>query len=619
MASEGEHPAVQALEAALAAVRRLPATPNQRALSEALAAAAGLAGKPRGASSLEVVASALRAGQQALMLVASETIDLALVEKVARAINACLRTADRIPEVDELRDRDTHLAGQPFTSTRERPRVLRPRRERFVKPEGPPAPVAIDAEDDDASSGAAPPASAEDEEDGAGEAATRAASAIGEEGATERGDPLYDDPDRMLPQKPVVWANRAVGAPAPLTAYYAEITDSCADKIAMLARHRSELASEDRAHEEMRMLELADAAAITGRDCVARTLAWWEESIESPDPWKTWAAAFLLGTLDGRDALQAITFGLERLPACAIAQGMLAAEALCVSPHPGLAALARDLAFSPHPIARAVGVDVLARLRMLTVEDLQRNLADANIPVLAAAARAAADFDRVDAEPLVPILRRWLHVPDRSIAWPAARALLLWGHRDPYAELKAGDRLTRVLGPLAAEIIVLVGDASDMARMQSILGRLPPGRDQLSALARFGHPAAWAYLLRCLESPDHAEAASAALRTLFGACVDEDDEECPAAWRSAITAKPVELGVRYRCGEPWIPRVVADECVAGHLSRYEIEKRIDELAIRAGVCARVDLRLFYPDFAPALRQWCAEAAKRSTSFRPGAW
>lgn len=593
--AKDKHPAAAAIQAALAPVRRLKASPEKTALESALRAAADLVQRPDDAATRAALEHARRGSQQALLLTTGGGADLDLAEAVAAAINACLRAAERIPEVDKLYDPDSLLEGTAITSTRDRPALLTPRRDRFVRPEGAPVPArSADAEDDESDAAEAAESDAPEEE-------ARA------------------DDDLMAREMPAITVNREVGKPVGIAAYYAEITAACADTAALLARQRANLASSERPGYEARILELADAAAITGTDCVARNLAWWEESHDSPDPWKSWAGAYFLATLGGADALQAVALGLERLPVDAIDQGILAAEALSISPHPAIGALARDLVCSPHPVARAVGVDLLARLRLLGIEDLQRHLADSNVPVLAAACRAVADLDRKEADPIIPILQRWLWFPHRAVAWPAARALLLFGHRDPYADLKASDRLIRVLGPLAAEIVVMAGDPSDMPRLQAILGRVPPGRETLSALARFGHPAAWAYLLHHLENPDRAEAASAALRTLFGPCVEEDDEESPAAWRAAITSKAIEPGVRYRAGEPWSPRVVADECASGHLSRHEIEKRIDELAVRAGLRTRVDLRLFCPDFAPALAQWRAEAAKSSAAHRAGTW
>lgn len=588
-----KHPAAAAIEAALGPVRRLPRSNEKGALESALAAAAELVRRPDDNATRSALEQTLRASQQALWLTTAGSADLALAEAVAEAINACLRAAERIPEVDKLYDPDALLEGTVLTSTRDRPALLTPRRDRFVRPEGAPVPAKREGDDDEGES-------APEDED--------------EEEIEARAEN-----DRMVNGAPSIVVDDGVGLPIEVATYYAEITASCADTAALLARERSNLAIGERPAYEARILELSDAAAITGRDCVARNLAWWQETLDSPDPWKSWAGAYFLATLGGADALQAVALGLERLPVDAIDQGILAAEALAVSPHPSIGALARDLALSPHPIARAAGVDLQARLRLLGVEDLQRHLADANVPVLAAACRAVAELDRTEAEPMIPILQRWLYFPHRAVAWPAARALLLFGHREPYSELQGSDRLIRVLGPLAAEIVVMAGDPSDMPRLQAILRRAPAGKATLSALARFGHPAAWAYLLHHLENPDQAEAASAALRTLFGPCVGEDDEESPAAWRAAITAKAIEPGVRYRAGEPWSPRVVAEECASGHLSRYEIEKRVDELAVRAGLRTRVDLRLFCPDYEPSLRQWRAEATKASASHRAGSW
>ena len=116
------------------------------------------------------------------------------------------------------------------------------------------------------------------------------------------------------------------------------IVDQCLDAIAAFARDRSAEPLSVRADAERRILARTDAILATGGDCIAMMLDRWARSLESPHAWGTWAAVFVLGSIEGSDALAAVKTGLLRLGPDALDHATQAAEALAVSRHPDRAA-----------------------------------------------------------------------------------------------------------------------------------------------------------------------------------------------------------------------------------------------------------------------------------------
>ena len=93
--------------------------------------------------------------------------------------------------------------------------------------------------------------------------------------------------------------------------------------------------------------------------------------------------------------------------------------------------------------------------------------------VLRAGERAARGEDR-----LLARVRERLGDRDDLIvvlvdAWSASRALLLWDVLDPYSDVRDGGKLSMVLGNDAVEVLVMKGQASDLARLEPMLARLP--------------------------------------------------------------------------------------------------------------------------------------------------
>jgi hypothetical protein len=438
-------------------------------------------------------------------------------------------------------------------------------------------------------------------------------------------------PGQPAPERPIV-LDEGVGEPLTQAAFSDGVVRSACEMIAMHGRHRALRPLGERAATEDRVLTYLDAIAVTGGACVATILAWWEESLEVPDPWKTWTAALALGTLDGADALEALTFGLRRLPPALGDHAAAAAEALAALPRPDLGALSADLRAAPEPLLRSAGVELAARLTLLAPDALSHHFADPSPLVVAAAARAAARLRYDEAEPLLPWIEAAMRRPDARVAWPAARSMMRWGRLDAYEELRAGAPLGKVLGLRAAELLVMAGEPADLTRLEAILARAPTSPAHLSVIARFGHPAAWARLLHHLGDPDLEDAAVLALTTLFGAAVPHDDRADPAAWKSALLATKWDPLLRYRRGEPWRAEIVAAEVASGALPPIEVEARLDELLVRTRAAVALgttpspliapcsaDVSLWAPHLTPALAGLGAAAARAAQGRAPGRW
>jgi HEAT repeats len=412
-----------------------------------------------------------------------------------------------------------------------------------------------DPPDDDAESGPEPPAS-----DGRGVDAP-------EHGEASPAVPqLTIDPERA--------------APVPVHQHYAAVIAECLERMAMLSRHRDERPW--REHETIEARLFAQARAVVeARASAADLLTLWDEAED--DPRMTWAVVFTLRFLDGDAAVEDL---LGRLPGDAIDHAQLAADALVAGvPREGVT-LGRELFHAARPLVRAVGLEVLSRLGQLGAEDASKALDDGHAEVEGSALRALARLAEHDAA--VPRIRARLTHADPAVVWEAARALTLFGHRDAYAAVRENGPLSKVLGSRALEILVLAGAPEDIGTVERIVRRAPMSAEMLSAVARFGHPAAWPYLVRALERPELADEAGRALVTLFGP-LSIDAPVNGATWRPMLEGVKIPATLRLRRGEPWTADAVVAECASGELPRREIEVRRDELRARRGASPGVDL------------------------------
>ncbi len=326
------------------------------------------------------------------------------------------------------------------------------------------------------------------------------------------------------------------------------------------------------------------------------------------------------GSFDGPEGLLALEHLLESLGPGEAAAVQVAADALSAAPHPDVPALAEDLLEAENPVARAIGVEVLARRRRLGAERVARLLDGAAPTLLAACLRALVRIE--DEPPAIERVLPLLHHPNPEVAWEAARAVTLWGAHDALRAVRQGHPLGAILGTRAAELFVMAGEADDLAHLEGLVARSPLTPALLDAIGRFGNPLGWSCLVPFLVDRELCEAAEGALVTLFGPLVPPMATGSPSAWRAALAEHAPHPAMRYRHGALWTPTLVADACatavpasVQGAYSQRTIERWLDELAARTGVPMNADLALWAPGFellATIVQAPCA-------GLRPGAW
>lgn len=389
-------------------------------------------------------------------------------------------------------------------------------------------------------------------------------------------------------------------APASIADFYISIVSACSDRIAMLARHRDDRPLQVRPRAEERLLAQIDAILACGPGAIRDLEVYWHARRDDEEPYRIWPIVSTLAALDGSKPLLAIERIIESLPPDALERALCAADCIVVSPHPHWMPLALDLLASPHPLARVAGIEVLSRRQAFSLEQADEHLQDPSPHVTAAAIRALARHP--DARLPSARVLTFLDSAIPTIATEAARALTLWGSREPYHALRAGAPLSRVLTPLAQiEIIALAGSLDDVPLVQSLLGRARVSSAILRAIGRLGSAGTWSFLVHYLADADLARTAHEALETVFGDLVPGGKEgRVPAAWREAIAQRDLDPAMRYRRGLPWSSATVAAECQAGMLPRAEVDRRIDELRARTSRFHGLDIGAFWPDLAPRL-------------------
>jgi hypothetical protein len=439
--------------------------------------------------------------------------------------------------------------------------------------------------------------------------------------ASDTGEDVLGDvePEVRRPEPGELRLDDERAAPRPVADFTANVVASAADTMAMLAEHRATRPLSRRPSREARILTLVDAIFATGERAISDLLDWWERAREGGATRAIWPPIFLLGLVDGPTGLLAIERLVESLRPDEAAAVEVAADALSVVPHARVAALAEDLLEAANPLAQAVGLEALSRRGDL-VQDRAASYLDTQAPVLLATAlRALARIGGTRHERTIPLLRH----ADPAVAWEAARALTLLGAPDALEALRAGEPLAVALGPRAAEVFVMAGEADDIAHIEAIVARSPVSAAALDAIGRFGNPLAWSFLLHFLADRELAGAAEAALLMLFGPLVPDDATRTPGAWRDALAEGDLDPAVRYRRGAPWTPAAVVRDCTLAEdspsgttRSQRSVERWLDELAARTGIPMDVDLSPWTPA-ADKLRI-VTERAQR-VSWRAGAW
>jgi len=316
--------------------------------------------------------------------------------------------------------------------------------------------------------------------------------------------------------------------------------------------------------------------------------------------------------MDGREPLEAIA----ALPLDSFEHAVHAADAVAASFNAHVLPLARALIDSDSALSRVFAIELLSKREAISMADLVGWLSVDDPLVQRAALRAMARSAEIAP---VDRIQPLIGSDDADVAWCAAHACTLLGSATAYDELRTDPALAHRLGARVVEIYVMTGEPRDMPALQRIVNSEPMTPQLLDALARFGEPTVWQLLSHYLGDPQLCDAASSALETLFGACVEPDAAGDHLAWRDAIGALRLSPEVRLRCGKPWSPPLVAEQWRDGALSAVQIQLRLDELRTRGGVAAQVPLHGWGAAPQQALAVVEKEANEAARTHRAGSW
>lgn len=422
------------------------------------------------------------------------------------------------------------------------------------------------------------------------------------------------DPDVQPP--PAVRMNLELLAPTTLGKHYQLVAAEATDTIALLAGHRRERRIDEAQEEELRILELLDALLTTGKDLVENVEHWWAENLDSPDEWKIWAPCYVLGCLEHERAPLAIDRALDELDPEMEGQIEVAAEALHLAQGSGLPLLRRELRRSANPLKRAIGLEAASFEGELSAQDVEQALADPAACVQLAALRAAARMREFPTEQQDHVVS-FLYSDEPDVVREASRALLLHGRREPYLALQH-NQLEQRLGRHLLEFLVWTGSEQDVPRIERYLQGREVGGDALIWLGLFGHAAMWRFLAHHLEDEELQDHAVVALKALLGPGVDEDSDLQIGAWEQRLTAVAPDAKVRYRRGKPFSADSVIDEYQERLVSYRELERRLDELAIRSGVRVDTPLHGWVRDCEGQLQGKLMQI-QRGDAIRVGSW
>jgi hypothetical protein len=417
---------------------------------------------------------------------------------------------------------------------------------------------------------------------------------------------------------PVALADEG-GEPVPYRRWLESVVHTAADRAGSAIRSRALRAFSRGAEADEVLFAQLDAIAACGPAARDALLAHWDIALESPHVHGNAAVASALAAFDGPEGLSALLPKLEQMPPDDAPRGRAVAEALGGSPHPELVSFARLLLVSRHPVARAVGVEVLGARRLLGAEELGRVLVDGSPPVLSAAARAVAAAEPKDVAALLPLLEAWVGLPFPDVVWESARAALLLGSAGPLLDLRQGRVRLDSLGARGVLLLALAGDASDGPLLEGLLARSTLTPAHLEALARFGHPGTWSFLVFALAQEELTDAASQALAFVFGDLVEPLELGNPVAWTAAIAAKGFDGRQRLRRGEPWSASALHQDLQRGEAPRRQMQADADELALRLGLGASVELGGLATAARLALRTFLDGAARHLDRVPSGGW
>jgi hypothetical protein len=414
---------------------------------------------------------------------------------------------------------------------------------------------------------------------------------------------------------PVVHLDPRRADAIPVEQFYAGVVADCADRMTALARHRTERAWRLRSSREARILHQRDAIVATGQQAARDVCAWWHDA-GSRSGWGLWSACFVLESLGTREAVHLVQALLEAVDEGTANASALGGEALAMANSGEFLRLATDLVKSSSAVARAAGIEALSLRGIIPASGLILRLEDQSPLVVAAAIRG---LSRLPGELPEAALAR-IDNRDNDVAWEAARAGTLRGHRDAYHSVLEAPRRWARDAARGAELLVMLGQAADIETLQVLICHAAVDEALLRAVGRFGHATSWSFLCHYLLDETLCSAAEDALVTLFGPCVAEKERRQPGAWRAALAEADLSPSIRYRHGQPWSPQVVAAECGAGAIDRTELERRLDEVAVRTGTRMPLPCIGGWTGAVDAsVSGWMGQVVGTGRSYRAGSW
>jgi len=347
------------------------------------------------------------------------------------------------------------------------------------------------------------------------------------------------------------------------------------DRISALLRMRATDGQHELPRQEARLLAQIDAMPAAGVT-PDMLLAHGEAALEDEDPWMAAAAMHGLCAIDPEGG------ALGRLVATLTSASEVTESALAALASPGSVQceeLCRETLGEPGPTA--FGLELLSLHGAASAPMFADRLDHEDPGVVRSALRAWSRLSRSEEGPFgehTSSIVECLGHDDPVVRFEAARTLLLFGVDEPLRRLREGDPLLQSMGVGTLELCVLGGQLSDMPHVERAITGLDVGPELLDAIARFGHPGSWAFLLNHLEGSEQQDDAAAALRTLFGELTADPSERRSAIWRDVLGARDFDQSVRLRRGQPWARDVLVEECKDPNASRVDIAHRCDELA-----------------------------------------
>ncbi len=402
----------------------------------------------------------------------------------------------------------------------------------------------------------------------------------------------------------------------------AQIVERCPDDLSLIARHRWERYLTESKNEEQLMLRLGDAFSVVGEAAPRWLCAWWQRQPEE-DPYRAFAVTYALSVCAGVEPLERLRSCLEELAPTDTSSARCVADALQLVARRERPLLTLRWCAASHPVVRAAALELGTRRvdgpAWLSAEEVGPHLADPNPPVVIAALRGLARHGSLP-DSLTPQVHQLMLGPlGQDVAIEAARCFALCGRAAPLLALRRDERAVSAWGERALEVLVWFGEAEDRGLLERLLKRAPQSPYTLDAVARFGMIETYAYLLHALDQDALGEYAAGALATLLGPLPEAEDPLSVVSWRAQLERLKPAPGARYRWGQPWQLRVVASEISAGHLSRLEVEGRLDELAVRLGGVRQPDLATFADELDGQLSELTSGLGNLSSRFNVGTY